>query len=308
MARPRPVFPDRFGLISRRCTQRQLLLRPDPATNDTFTYVLADAARRTGVQVVLSQLMSNHHHTVVHDPLGNEVEFREHLHKFVAKAQNALRGRWENLWSSEEPCVVEIISADDLLDKLVYVATNPVKDGLVDKVHHWPGPKFLQALRSGKPMRVRRPAHFFRQDGTMPAELELVLGLPESFERKAEFLAELDRRIAEVEAACAAERQRTGRQVLGRRRVLRQCWRDTPTSREPRGGLRPRVAARSKWHRIAALQRNKEWEAEYRVARLALRRGEDVEFPYGTYWVARFVGVRVKPPASAASCAWRTAN
>jgi hypothetical protein len=26
-----------------------------------------------------------------------------------------------------------------VMRKLVYVATNPVKDRLVEKVHHWPG-------------------------------------------------------------------------------------------------------------------------------------------------------------------------
>jgi REP element-mobilizing transposase RayT len=295
MARPRPVFPGRFAFITRRCTQRQFLLRPDKATNDTFTYVLADAARRTGIQVVLAQLLSNHHHTMVYDRHGTEVQFREHLHKFVAKAQNALRGRWENLWSSEEPCVVEVVTAEDLLDKLVYIATNPVKDGLVEKVHHWPGPRFLQALRSGRPIRVKRPRHFFRTEGSMPAELALELGLPTEFEGKAEFLAELERRIAAVEATCATERRRTGRKVLGRRRVLRQPWREAPTSREPRRGPRPRVAARSRWHRVAAQQRNRAWEAAYREALAATRRGEDVEFPYGTYWMARFAGVRVVP-------------
>jgi hypothetical protein len=130
----------------------------------------------------------------------------------------------------------------------------------------------------------------------MPAEVELELKLPDAFERKEEFLAELRQRITQVEDACAAERQRLGRQVLGRRRVRRQSWRDSPTSHEPRRGLRPRVAARSKWARIAALQRNKQWQAEYREARRRWKSGEDCEFPHGTYWLQRFARVRVKPP------------
>jgi hypothetical protein len=48
--------------------------------------------------------------------------------------------------------------------------------------------------------------------------------------------------------------------------------------------------------RIAALQRNKEWELEYREAYRMLRAGLPVEFPYGTYWLRRFANVRVKPP------------
>jgi REP element-mobilizing transposase RayT len=299
MSAPRPVFPGRFVLVTRRCTQRQFLLRPDAATNNAFIYCLGEAAQRFGLTVVLSVMISNHHHTVLYDPHGRETEFREHFHRTMAKSQNALRGRWENLWSSEEPSVVELVTREALLDKLVYVATNPVKHGLVERAHHWPGPNFLGALMMGKPMRARRPKHFFREDGSMPLEVELEVKLPDDFERPDEFLAELARRITETEDAFARERQRTGRGVLGRRRVLRQSWRDSPESFEPRRGLRPRVATRNKWLRIAALQRNKAWEAEYREARTNWLAGLPAEFPYGTYWLRRFANVRVKPPPEA---------
>jgi putative transposase len=290
------VFPGHFLIIQRRCTQRQFLLRPDEETNNAFTYLLAEAAQRFSIDIILPQMMSNHHHTSAYDRHGNHVEFREHFHKLMAKSQNALRGRWENMWSTEEPCIVETVAAEDLLNQLVYIATNPVQDGLVEKVHHWPGPKFVQALLSGRPITAKRPRHFFRDDGPMPDEVELNLGLPDDFPEKAAFLAELERRITAVEEQCARERMQSGRRVLGRRGILRQSWRDTPTSCEPRRNLRPRVAARDKRDRIAALSRNKEWQREYRSKRLLWLAGFDVEFPYGTYWLARFAGVRVKPP------------
>ncbi|MDB4962930.1 MAG: hypothetical protein JWP01_2929 [Myxococcales bacterium] len=299
MTRPRPVFPGHIIVATRRCTQRGFLLRPDEETNNAFVYCLGEAAQRFDVKIVLSQMERNHHHTMLVDPQGRHVEFREHFHKMMAKSQNALRGRWENMWASVEPCNVEVISLADVLEQLVYIATNPVKDGLVENVHHWPGPNFLKALMTGTPMKATRPKHFFREDGPMPAEIELVLGLPDEVECKQDFLAELRRRITEVEEAHALERQRTGRRVIGRRRILRQSWRDSPTSREPRRGLRPRVAARDKEQRIAALQRNKEWEVAYREAYQNLRAGTPAEFPYGTYWLRRFANVRVKPPPTA---------
>jgi REP element-mobilizing transposase RayT len=299
MTAPRAVVPGRFVFITRRTTQRQFLLRPDKETNNAFTYMVGEAAQRFGMKVVLPQMMSNHHHTTLYDAKGTEVEFREHFHKMFARSQNALRGRWENLWSSEEPCTIEVLTREDLMDKLVYTATNPVKHGLVEKVHHWPGPNFVGALLSGKKMRATRPRHFFREAGRMPAEVELDLGLPDDFENKEEFLAELRRRIAETEEAYARARQKTCKRVLGRRAVLRQPWRDSPTSREPRRDCRPRVSARSTWVRVAALQRNKEWEAEYREARARWNAGEQVMFPYGTYWLRRFAHVAVKPPPTA---------
>jgi hypothetical protein len=75
----------------------------------------------------------------VYDPEGRIIEFTEHFHKMLAKALNAHRGRWENMWSSEPPCLVQLVEEQDVLDKLVCVALNPVKAGLVERVHHWPG-------------------------------------------------------------------------------------------------------------------------------------------------------------------------
>jgi putative transposase len=298
MTAPRRVVPGRFLFITRRCTQRQFLLRPDPETNNAFVYCLAEAATRFDIDIVLSQMMSNHEHTLLYDRYGREVEFRAHFYKMVAKSQNALRGRWENMWATQEPAIIEVMTVEDLLDKLVYIATNPVKDGLVDTVHHWPGPQFLAALLSGKPMRATRPKHFFRADGPMPAEVELVLGLPDELEDKPRLLETLRRRIADAEQRFARERQEAGVRVRGRRAIRRQSWRDSPTSHEPRRSIRPRVAARSKWLRIATLQRNKAWLAAYQEARRQWLAGEDVEFPYGTYWLQRFARVRVKPPPS----------
>jgi REP element-mobilizing transposase RayT len=109
VTRPRPVVPDSLPIVNRRCTQRQFLLRPDDETNNAFVYCLAVAAQRCEVEIILPQMMSNHHHTAMYDPKRQHTEFREYFHGLFARCQNAWRGRWENLWSDEEPCVVEMI-------------------------------------------------------------------------------------------------------------------------------------------------------------------------------------------------------
>jgi hypothetical protein len=78
-----------------------------------------------------------------------------------ARSQNALRGRWENLWSSEQVCVVKLVGRDPVMDKLVYTACNPVQADLVDRVHHWPGVNGLVPLLAGRSLRATRPLHFF---------------------------------------------------------------------------------------------------------------------------------------------------
>ncbi len=217
---PRPVLPGKFYMITRRATQRQFLLRPDAETNNTFLYMLAEAALRFGIVVLLRFVASKHHHTIVYDPTGRIIEFIEHLHKFVAKIQNAWLGRWENLWASEPPCLVELVGVEDVMEKQVYAATNPVKDGLVERVHHWPGVNGLSDLLNRRLITARRPRHFFRADSRMPETVTLELVLPAALGDADQLHRTIRERVAAVEAAAAAERSRTGARVLGRRAIL----------------------------------------------------------------------------------------
>src|SRR5690606_21167205 len=133
MSRPREVLPGRSYLISRRCSQRLFLMRPDAETNQAYVYCLAEAARRFEVDVLFTVAMSNHHHTGIYDRHGNYPAFLEYFHKLFAKCQNVLRGRWENFWSNEQTSVVRLVSSEDVLKKLTYAVCNPVQAGLVER-------------------------------------------------------------------------------------------------------------------------------------------------------------------------------
>ena len=69
-------------------------LRPDPkATN------LAEAAQCCGMDAVPSQLMSSHHHEVVHDPMAERSSsVSSSQHSIVAKSQNAADPRRRPEW------------------------------------------------------------------------------------------------------------------------------------------------------------------------------------------------------------------
>ena len=298
MSIPREVVPRRTYMITRRCTQRQFLMRPDQRTNNAFIYCLAVAAQRCGIRILFTTAMSNHHHTGIEDPEGNYPAFLEYFHKLFAKCQNSLRGRWENFWSSEQTSVVRLVDPADVMEKMIYVLTNPVKDGLVEKAHHWPGASSLDALMRGKRLVATRPRHFFRDDGPMPETVTLEIARPTGLKEVPddEFKAMVATRIRAAEEAAASERARTGARVLGRRAVLGQKWSDRPASREPRRKLDPRVAGRSKWSRIEALLRNRVFREAYAVAREAFCAGDrNVIFPAGTYWLGRFVQAACAP-------------
>ena len=270
-----------------------MLLRPDRETNNAFIYCLVEAAQRSGITVLLTCAMSNHHHTVIYDREGRYPEFVEHFHKLLARSQNALRGRWENFWSSEQVSVVRLIDREAVIDKLVYTATNPVLGDLVDRVHHWPGVNGLRVLLTGRVLRASRPRHFFRSNGRMPEAVEMRLTIPPELGPEAEVLATLRERVQAVEAAHEEARRRTGRRVFGRRAVLQQSWRAQPASVEPRRTLRPRIAGRNKWSRLEALLRDRVFVEDYAQARDAWREGIVVPFPPGTYWLRRFANVVV---------------
>ena len=298
MTLPRQVLPGCFYLLTRRCTQRQFLLRPDDATNNAFVYCLAEAAERFQIEVIIAQQMSNHHHTTLFDRYGRIIEFAAHFHKMLAKCQNSLRGRWENMWSTHPPSIVRLVDRNDVIDKIVYTATNPVLDHLVDRVDHWPGPKTVRAFLRQEPLRAHRPAHFFREKGVMPASVTLNFTIPPELGDGEALIAEVRTRIAAVELECARQRMSSGRRIVGRGVILRQPWHASPETLEPRRQMSPRVAAKSKWTRIEALQRNREFLDDYRRAlRAWLAReqlgGEPVIFPAGTYWLVRHANVAV---------------
>jgi|SRR5688500_16743165 putative transposase len=71
---PRQVPPRQFYLITRRCSRREFLLRPDLATNNAFLYCLINAALRCEIDVVLPCVMSNHYHAVIYDRAGRYPE------------------------------------------------------------------------------------------------------------------------------------------------------------------------------------------------------------------------------------------
>jgi hypothetical protein len=273
-------------------------MRPDPETNNAFIYCLAEAAARHHIEVLFTVAMSNHHHTGIYDRYGKYPAFLEHFHKLFAKCQNALRGRWENFWSSEQTSVVRLVDSEDILDKMIYALSNPVKDGLVEKAHHWPGVTSLVCLLEPKPLVASRPTYFFRERGSMPEIVTLSFVRPRGFEHMSasDLTAVIIDKIRQVEELAAATRRRIGTSVLGPKGVLRQRWSDRPGSFEPRRQLNPRVAARSKWSRIEALLRNRAFRDAYTAARNSFLRGiGETIFPAGTYWLRLFAGAVCDP-------------
>ena len=301
MTLPRAVLPGRCYFMTRRCTQRQFLLRPDAKTNQALLYCLALAADRYEMDVYWLGTTSNHYHDGIGDPCGHYPAFIAYFHRLVAKVLNARWGRWENFWATEQTNVVELVEANDGFGKMIYSLANPVLSGLVAKVVHWPGASSLQAQLSDGTLTISRPRWFFRDEGDMPKEVKILFTRLPGFEHlsKAEWRERVLAAIAEQERKAAEQRRRSRSIVIGRRAVLRQSPFATPRRGEPRRGLRPRVACRNKWRRVEALARNTDFLERYRKAYRVLRAGaKRATFPAGTYQLRVLGLVRTEPPPS----------
>ena len=300
MSAPRRIVPGTTYLLSRRCFGRRFLLRPSNSVNQIFKFCMAVAAERTGVLLHGYCVLSNHYHLVATDVRGNLPTFMHWLNEYVAKCVNAELGRWEFFWAPGSYSAVALVDRDDIIDKLVYVFTNPVDAGLVPRHEQWPGARSLLEEIDGEPEGIDRPKGFFREKGPVPESSNLRMVAPPAFDGEGlECLATVEKRIFEREREAQDRIKQQGVGFLGTRRVLAQSPLNRPSKPEPRRGLNPRVASRDKWQRIEALQRLKHFLEAHREA---LKRFVDGErsaiFPFGTYGMRIRFGVNCSGPCS----------
>ncbi len=289
---PRQVVPGATYLVSRRATQREFLLKPSALTNLIFKFVLAVAAARYGVLIHAVCVMSNHLHMVITDPRACLPDFTHLLDGVLAKALNALHGRWESFWAPCSYSAVALASPEDIVDKIAYTLANPATADLVEHGRQWPGVWSDPHSIGGPGERIERPGHYFAKNGSMPEAQQLVFSVPPGFASVEAFREQVVARLNELEQRAAAKREANGVAVLGPRRVLKQRHTARPASREPRRALNPRVAGRDKWKRIEALGRLMSFLQKYRRALSDFREGDhNAVFPHGTYLMRVRFGV-----------------
>lgn len=294
MTRPRRITAGEVVMGTRRCSERRFFLRPDSSTDQIFLYCLARAARITGVALHEFQVLSNHYHVVLSDVHGNRPEFFRELNQLVARAVNARWGRWEQFFAPGSYNGVTLIDGAVIEEECLYTLCNVVDAGLVKLPEYWDG-VCSWGMEYGKPLTIRRPDGFFR-DG-MPEEETLVLTRPSALYpglSDDEARARVREKARERAHAIAKEARDAGGGFMGMRRVRKQPHDASPSTPEPRRGLRPTVAGKDRELRVSALLRYKSFLAAYRSALHDFEAGErDAIFPVGTYLMARRFGVVV---------------
>jgi putative transposase len=270
------------------------LLKPCDLTNQIFAFCLGLGAKMTHIKLHAYVVMSNHWHAILTDPDGRLPEFTEWVHKFVAKCINTSLGRWENLWSSEHCSDVLLTGPQDVLNKIIYVLTNPVSAELVKRAHQWPGLISMPSNYTAGPVHIEKPVVFFRQDGTVPESVPLEVVVPPAFGDMPpqEFRRLIEREQHREENRTLRTMSKEGRRVMGVKKILAQSVYDSPRTSAPHRGINPRLASLNKWRRLETIRRLRSFTLAYRRAWEHFKAGvRDVLFPVGTYWMKRFGGV-----------------
>lgn len=312
--RARRRLPGARYKVTRRTLERRFFFAPDAATrnklNNLIGYLLAYCCELYGIDIHAVIFEANHPHKDLTDKFGNLGEFKAVFNGLLARGINVLRGRHDRVWSGDRGCDTEPITglvADDgeefpssPLADLVYTLTNPVKDGLVKNGGRWPG-FTTYGWRFGETRTFKRPDWFFTPGTTtMPETADLTLRRPPGVLPQLsddELFEQLMREVREREQYFQARMRSENRRFMGEKKLAREHWNSAPRSNAPRFFVTPKVVGATKWERLAGIQRNRKWEADYADAYDRLLGGElEVEFPFGTDQLRKYAGVKVARP------------
>ena len=295
----RMFIPGLGYFVTARCCQARYLMRPSQETNEVLGGVLARAARLMDVEIFAFSFQSNHLHLLVRAPRGNLSKFMQFIMSNVARKVGWLvrwRGTfWERRYSAEP-----VLDDEALVERLRYILSQGVKDGLVRKCRDWPGLSSLRMLVRGS----RRTFSWFawskrwtaRTDQASTSRFHPRWAERETLELTVlpcwAHLAQKRRARRVLELVRSAEREAEGMHewVPGRARVLSQHPHHRPARPERRP--RPYCHASTGFARRAFIEHYRVYVASFRSASARWREG-DLAAPFPPGSVKPFVWTAV---------------
>jgi hypothetical protein len=289
-------------LLARGCPPEALdpasPIVPVPSVINVIGAAASRALELSPVNLHALELSSTHQHeeaSAIGDNVGSLPEFWRNFHSKVARDLNRLRSREGHLYAG--PTRVTPCSNDDnAFQQLIYAMTNPVKDGLVDRVHRSPFFSTYALQAHGKPLaywdiewerfweaggpfnRRLHPKQFMTWRTLDIAPLPHLADMP-AYKRQT-----LIRKAVEaVEEKTAEELKREGRTFCPVSRHFELDPRDRPATLRV-SGRKPLVHASTRAERDAYRDKVRDVMTAYVPASIAFRQGLfDVEFPPGTF-------------------------
>lgn len=188
--------------------------------------------------------MSTHEHLVVTDVRGCLPRFLAELHRTVALCVKVLR-KWEGeVWDGGKTSVVELRTTQAIIEKLAYIAANPVAAGLVRRHTEWPGITTLPKDLGHATWTARRPTVYLDEANPSWPEAATLRLSPVSLPgmTKQQIRSTVATELNRLEAEAHTSVQAKGWVVLGARQLQRLSPFKRAKSREPLRALNPTFA------------------------------------------------------------------
>jgi len=287
-------------LVTRNTSERRYFLRPSQELCEAILYCIADAQTQHPVAIHAFCTMSNHLHIVFTDLDGTAPLFVQAMNQNIARFVNCTLRRYGAMWEGgARPNYCVLPQGGDVMDKVVYTITNPVKAGLVDRHQNWPGAVSCTGQISKGRILTKRPKKFFaKTEDPKLLNRELILSpVPGAGILSQEDYGKLvSERVAAEEARITEEREANGLRWFGRKNCLSLDPYDAPVKPWKPFSLRPTVSSKSGEAKRYRIQREKRFGDLYITAKKEFREGNrDVAFPEGTFFMRVYWAVAVEP-------------
>ena len=294
---PRWIRADLAYANTQRTIDRQFLFKPDPTVRNIIGASAARAQKKHPVKLYWLEYNINHEQEGVAplsdspQHLNNVVLFKKTFHRILAEELNRYYGREGGIFSTPArtvPCLDNV----SLEQQFFYALTNPVKDGLVDRLSHWKGFSSYNQLARGEDevftyydrtawhkSGQKKPIQAFMKS----ARVEFT-PLPSLENMKPEERRMYIRReVRLIEQSCREQRALEGRRVMTPARLQRTDPRDRPVNR-PKRTPKPLCHCSSPGLAKEYKDMHLEFLKSYRISSAYYRSGVyDVEFPPGSF-------------------------
>jgi len=294
---PRWIQADKVYAQTQRTVDRQFLFKPDAVVRNIIGASAARAQENHPVKIYWLEFNINHEQNGIaplsdsFEDLNNLVLFKQTFHRILACELNRYYGR-EGAMFSTPPRTVPCLDNPSLEQQFFYAITNPVKDGLVEKVSHWKGFSSYTQLAHGKDEvftwsdrtqwhreQKKKPLQAYSKSGRieytpLPSIAHLKPGQRESYIR---------REVRAIEQGFRAEREKNNQKVMTAHKLERIDPRHRPKNNSPRTRKPlchcacPETAKAYKTMLFHFLEAYGRASAQYRRGR------HDVAFPAGSY-------------------------
>jgi REP element-mobilizing transposase RayT len=147
MAYPiRHFDPQTIFFITSRTIQSRFLMAPSEKTNELIGGILARAVRQCQVELFAYVFTSNHFHAMVRAPSAIAMsQFMQRLQSNIAVKVGRFVG-WRGRFFARRYSAEPIVDDGAQVERLTYILSHGVKEGLVARCQQWPGLSCTRAL------------------------------------------------------------------------------------------------------------------------------------------------------------------